>query len=83
MYDIKLILVETIRESDGLAMSSRNLLLNQEERKLAPIIFGTLSMAKKLLKEKSIAEVKDWAANIFRREKFIFLNTLKLLMQIH
>jgi pantoate--beta-alanine ligase len=78
MYDIKLILVETIRESDGLAMSSRNLILNRDERKLAPIIFSTLSMAKKLLKEKSIAEVKDWAANIFRREKLIIFEYFEI-----
>jgi pantoate--beta-alanine ligase len=70
-YDIKLILCDTVRESDGLAMSSRNRLLNQNERKLAPIIFATLSMAKKLLKEKSIADVKEWSVNSFRRENLI------------
>jgi pantoate--beta-alanine ligase len=70
-YDIKLILCEIIREPDGLAMSSRNRLLNQEERSLAPIIFETLSMAKKLLKEKDIGEVKDWAINTFRTKKLI------------
>ena len=31
-----------IREKDGLAMSSRNSLLNQEQRKAAPIIYATL-----------------------------------------
>lgn len=70
-YDIKLVLGETVRESDGLAMSSRNMLLNQDERNLAPVIFETMSMAKKLLKEKSISEVKDWAANTFSTEKLI------------
>lgn len=70
-YDIKLILCETVRESDGLAMSSRNILLNQQERNLATIIFETMSMAKKLLRDKSIVEVKDWATNTFRRENLI------------
>ena len=32
----------TIREKDGLAMSSRNLLLSLEQRKAAPIIYATL-----------------------------------------
>ena len=70
-YDIKLILCETVREFDGLAMSSRNMLLNEHERKLAPIIYETLSMAKKLLKEKSITDIKIWAADIFGRENLI------------
>ena len=32
----------TIREKDGLALSSRNLLLSLEKRKDAPIIYATL-----------------------------------------
>ena len=70
-YNIQLIICETVRETDGLAMSSRNRLLNKEERNLAPILFETMSMAKKLLMEKSVVEVKDWAVNNFRREKLI------------
>ena len=41
----------TIREKDGLAMSSRNLLLSLEQRKAAPIIYATLQdLNKKYLK---------------------------------
>jgi pantoate--beta-alanine ligase len=69
--DINLILCETVRESDGLAMSSRNLLLDKDDRKLAPIIFKTMSMAKELLSEKSVAEVKVWAENVFNSENLI------------
>ena len=35
--------VETMRESDGLAMSSRNGYLSAEERALAPVLYRTLS----------------------------------------
>ena len=34
-----------IRESDGLAMSSRNVKLNERGRKLAPFIYATLKQA--------------------------------------
>jgi len=36
----------TMRESDGLAMSSRNLRLNSEQRKLAPELYRSISAAK-------------------------------------
>lgn len=39
---VELIMVPTVREADGLAMSSRNMRLNQEERVLAPVIYSTL-----------------------------------------
>ncbi|MBI5915873.1 MAG: pantoate--beta-alanine ligase [Bacteroidetes bacterium] len=43
---IKLTMCPTIREADGLAMSSRNMRLTPEQRALAPLIFQTLGNAK-------------------------------------
>lgn len=37
--------VETVREPDGLAMSSRNALLTEEDRQLAPVIYSILNEA--------------------------------------
>ena len=42
---VKIIGNPIVREKDGLAMSSRNSLLDQEIRKNAPIIFKTISSA--------------------------------------
>ncbi len=42
---IKVVGVPTVREPDGLAMSSRNAYLSEAERKLAPAIFRSLSEA--------------------------------------
>ena len=50
----------TMRESDGLAMSSRNKLLTAEERKIAPIIYQTLTHAKKNYRSFNIDELKKW-----------------------
>jgi len=38
--------VETVRERDGLAMSSRNRLLTEEQRRLAPALYRALSAAR-------------------------------------
>jgi len=44
-FPVKVISHPTVREPDGLAMSSRNMYLNPREREAAPQIFATLEMA--------------------------------------
>jgi len=47
-FDIEIVEVDTVREKDGLAMSSRNIYLNEEERKRALSISKALKRAAKL-----------------------------------
>ncbi len=45
-YPIEILNVPTVREADGLAMSSRNSFLDKAERTLAPQLYATLSSVK-------------------------------------
>ncbi len=57
----KLVMGETIREEDGLAMSSRNMRLTKKDRAIAPLISKTLFDAKAKIGKKSIAQIKKEA----------------------
>src|SRR5690606_17313482 len=59
LFDLEMVVVPTLREEDGLAMSSRNVLLSEEGRSLAPFIYKSLSQAKdELLKGSNWFDVK-------------------------
>ena len=49
--DLEVVALPTVREPDGLAMSSRNAYLNVEERKATPILYRALCLAEELCKK--------------------------------
>ena len=49
--NLEVIVVPTVRESDGLAMSSRNTYLNPEERKASLVLWNSLKLAQQLFGE--------------------------------
>ena len=56
---IKLMICPILRERNGLAMSSRNLRLNEEEKRLASQLYKSLSYIKKNLRSKSFLQLKN------------------------
>lgn len=68
-FPLEVIICPTMREADGLAMSSRNKYLNEAERKAATVLFRALSAAKDLYEggerdaEKIRGKMKEVLAN--------------------
>ena len=48
-FDIRLVVMPTVREPDGLAMSSRNERLSPDERRAAAVLFESLQEGKRLI----------------------------------
>lgn len=62
---LKVSIVEcpTIRETDGLAMSSRNTLLSPDERAIAPAIYKALESSVEYSRDHSVEETRQWVVD--------------------
>ena len=52
-YPVRIVAAQTVREEDGLAMSSRNQLLTPQQREAAPHIYEVLQRARQIVQELS------------------------------
>ena len=80
---VKANICPTLREPDGLAMSSRNLRLNEEERKRAATIFKTLCFIKDNLGKKNISLLTEeviamLSKNGFKTDYVVIVNAKTL-----
>jgi pantoate--beta-alanine ligase len=70
-FHIKILSNPIVREPDGLAMSSRNRLLETQIRKDAPVIYKTIFRAAEMMSENDITEIKKYIiGNINERAGF-------------
>lgn len=66
----KLHIAPTLRETDGLAMSSRNMRLTKEDRQTAVAISQTLTQMKKQLQQGSLQKIKEDATAFLTAQGF-------------
>jgi pantoate--beta-alanine ligase len=68
-FPVEIVEVSTVRESDGLALSSRNARLTAEQRRMAVALYEALAAARDRIAagERRPAEVKRCAAEVFAR----------------
>ena len=69
----------TIREKDGLAMSSRNLRLSAEQRALAPLIFQTLQEVQLQMAYQNPAELEVWARSVLHNHPAFKLDYFEII----
>jgi pantoate--beta-alanine ligase len=65
---VEVIGCETLRESDGLAMSSRNQLLSDKERVSAGKISQALRSAREMAGKTAIPELEEWVMNELKKD---------------
>ena len=67
---MEIVVVSTVRESDGLAMSSRNVYLSPEERQAATILFRALTLARQFRQggEKDAEKIRRQMASLIKKE---------------
>lgn len=69
-FDMNIVVCPTVREHDGLAMSSRNAYLNEDERKAASILYKTLKLGEELILSRGLDD-----SELVKKEMEAFIKT--------
>lgn len=70
-YSIQIVPCPIIREESGLALSSRNTLLDADHKKNAPHIYATLKKARNLASELSVSDLKKWITDEINSNSYL------------
>ena len=70
---VEIVTAQTVRETDGLAMSSRNAYLNEDDRKVAPLLYQVLCDIAENVRSKqgTSGALEDAATNKLREAGFV------------
>lgn len=68
---VEIVSCPTVREDDGLAMSSRNTLLSNQQRQSAPLIAKTLFAARNKRATRNVKETIDWVISEINSEPLL------------
>ena len=78
-FDVEIVGCPIVREADGLAMSSRNAYLNEQERKAAKCLSKSIELGKSKIKKGMIAqELKDYMKEAIEREPLAEIDYLEV-----
>ncbi|MDH7504355.1 MAG: pantoate--beta-alanine ligase [Verrucomicrobiota bacterium] len=70
-FPVRIVVAPTVREPDGLAMSSRNQYLSQDERRQATILWRAICRAKEIVRSAS----KPVSAHLLKQELAMLIST--------
>ena len=75
---VKIVRCQTVREADGLALSSRNRFLGKDERRQATLLYQALSAGKQVIKggEQNGGKVQTAMAKVFKKQRNISVDYL-------
>jgi pantoate--beta-alanine ligase len=79
-FDINIIVCPTVREHDGIAMSSRNSYLSSEERKAAPALYRALKHGQGLIEKGSVTgtEIRKAVDSIMQSESLVQIEYIEI-----
>lgn len=70
-FNIEIVSCPIIREQDGLAMSSRNMLLSKEQRAEVSLISQTLFESVTKAKSLTVEQTKDWVIRSINKNHYL------------
>ena len=77
-FNLELVCFPTVREADGLAMSSRNKRLTPEQRKMAVSLHDALELARKQLVQVPLPTIKEAVAEYLRNQPEVELEYFEI-----
>ena len=77
---VEIVGVPTVRETDGLALSSRNQRMGPEERRAAPVLYEALEVARQQIASgvTSVAQIREAATGIIEQRPGVKLEYLEI-----